>query len=336
MGLFSFFARNWDDYARRGDELLLKGRTADAREAFLSALEKLPSGREDIRGQLETKVSEAANALALLNIREAEGCLAAGEVEKAAEYAAFAVTLAEDVHLRQMAEKITVIATTPSSGSSLEPPPSKCSGSCCEPPKAASQADSVEPVPLEEEYELLIHTLPGDLPSRYRSLGEEFADAFMASRGGDIRRAIDLFDLLLKEEENDILLYESALLLHQAGRVADAETSLKRGMGLCPGNPLIRLALVDLFEAEGRWTEAREVLHEMVALGVMPETARLLLAEVVAASGNPEEALNLLGALLDVPQARQEAAKRIVSLLHQLGRDDEAKNVTKHYLKGCC
>jgi tetratricopeptide (TPR) repeat protein len=335
MGLMKFFSRDWEHYLKKGNDALADGRAAEARDAFTIALEKLPAVRNEARDGIEAKVREASNALALLNIREAEACAAAGNIEKAAEHAEFAATLAEDVAIRQMAEKIAIMPVPSDNASSLNVNITKCAGSCCETGKPAPDAASPGTGHEELDPEILINALPGDLPRRYRDLGEKFAEGFLVSRAGNAGRALQVFEDLLGEGENDILLYELALLYHQGGRTPEAERLLKKGLEFSTGNPLIHLALVDLFIEQRRLPEARELLVEMIRQDVMAEHAGLVLGDLLAALGDLPAALDVLAPLLQTT-ARRDAAQKIVPILMHLERGDEAKQVAKQYLKGCC
>ena len=66
-------------YLNRGNRLFAEGRYAEAKVAYGDALEKLGSDDGTLRDEITTRRGEAGDALAIVNLEEAEHCLIGGD-----------------------------------------------------------------------------------------------------------------------------------------------------------------------------------------------------------------------------------------------------------------
>ena len=341
MFFSKFFTKSFDQLLEKGDSLFKDERYSEARQYYLDALEKIPdNGDQQTLSRINSKISSCANILADMNITEAEAAIRAGNRAKAAEYLELSLELADDVTVREKAEKLVSSLTELSL---TENKRGETSGkhdctSCSSSHHPAPEPDPVLPDHLHshEKFQLLINTLPGDLPERYGAIGEEFASAYLLAHSEDTDKALNKFRQLLSCGEHDIILYETALLEYKRGRIDICESFLRKALDLNRDNPLCNLSLAQLFIDTGRFDESVDFLKAMMDRMILYEQALILLADVYTHQGDHEAALNLLSSGLQMPVLKKASAERLVAILASQGRNDEAAYLVKTYLKGCC
>lgn len=329
------FKKSPEQLIKKGESYLAAKRFAEARTTFQEALEKLAPDAPEIHA-VRGGIAEAGDNLALMNIEEAGLAVNIGESIKAREHLRLARELAEDVTIREKAEIILN-----SLGNEAEPAGGKKAshgcGACVS--HGGETHDSIESgdhaLSPGERFELAVHTLPGDLPRRYLELGEEFAFGYLKSLDGDDIAAMSILRELLKKGESDILIYECALVHHRQGDEAESERLLRQALRLNPANPLCRMTLVELLAQSGRFPEAIGELEKMIEQDIMLEQARLFLADMRQATGDIAAAIDLYSQMLPTPLGKA-AAERLVPLLQETGRTEDAKALAKRFLKGCC
>lgn len=321
----------------KGDKFLAAGRYADARVAFDDALEALDASDPSSAGlsaAIREKMAMAGNRLAEANIEEAEACIRGGDMHKAEDHLKLSLELADDVTIREKTGKLL---------SSLESAPQPathvhskncgggCSSSSCHPSDSAEISE--DGLSESDRFELLVRPLPGDLPERYLGLGKEFAKGYLAAHDGDLGTAWVIFERLLAQGENDVLLYELSLLSHREGDRRRCEALLRRCLQLNEGNPLGNLGLVQFLAESNRFDEAIALLESMVERDILPEQAELFLGDLRQARGEHDAAIEhysrLLGGAL-----KKEAAQRLVPMLEASGRHADAAYVAKQLR--CC
>jgi tetratricopeptide (TPR) repeat protein len=339
-----FFAKDYRYYLEKGDKYFAEERYVDARHAFQEALEKIDRGAEESSAavaDINRKVSETGNRLALLNIAEAEHCAARGDVTKAEEHLNLAGEFSDDPTIRERAE--TLMGSLTTTEASVRPPASHhnhkhgCSG-CAPDATAASEHDNVtaDHLSSQERFELLIQPLPEGLPERYAAMGEKFAHGYLLVHDGEETAGAAIFQELLKEKESDILLYEIALVNFRKGNIHEGEQLLRRALTVNDMNPLCYLTLVQVLTDTGRMTEAIPLLNIMVDRSLLVEQALIYLGDIYQRLGNDQEAMEYYSKALNFKQAAKPAAERLVTLLQKHGRPEEATFLVKQYLKGCC
>lgn len=339
MFFSKLFRKDAASCLEKAEKLLNDCHFAEARLTLEDARERLdintPEG-ETMAAAIESKMSFAGNRLAEMNLREAEHYLNTGDIDKATEHLNLSLDLADDVTIRDKANKLSALLKR-------ETPPvhhhgkgggcGGCGGSFSQ---GAEMIDfNIEGLSEEDRFELLIRPLPGDLPERYADLGEEFAKGYLAAHGGDGATAEKIFQHLNASGENDILLYELAILSHNGGDERRCESLLHRALALNDANPLCNLSLVQLLTESGRFNEAVPLLEDMVRRDILPEQAGMFLGEIYRVRGENDRAIAQFSQLLS-SSLKREAAERLVGLLESGGRSKEAALIAKQYLKGCC
>lgn len=332
------FSKDYRHYLEKGEKYFGEERYADARHAFQEALEKMGADEGGAAGaEIKGRISETGNRLALLNLAEAEHAAARGDFAKADEHLRLVLEFAEDPGIRGKAEQ--QISSLAPAAAPVDAPQAKqhCGGCATDASAAASDEDlSASHLSDRERYELLVQTLPASLAQRYAVLGENFVRAYLLVHDGNDRDGFTIYQELLKEGENDILLYEVALLLFRNGNPPECERLLRRALALNDMNPLCCLGLVQLLTDAGRFEEAIPLLNYMIERQLLTEQAVIFLGDVQQRQGNEGEAMSSYTKALEYPAAAKAAAERLVPLLQNQGRGEEALYLAKRYLKGCC
>jgi tetratricopeptide (TPR) repeat protein len=336
------FSKSLEQILWKADSLFKDERYSEARQFYIDALEKIrnTSGEQQNLVYIDTMISKCGNSLAEMNICEAEAAISSGNTQKAAEYLELSLELADDVSLREKAENlISSLAEFPPSESKKSAHAGKHGCSSCEPAHhSTSPLDLIQLDHLhtDEQFLLLVNTLPGDLPQRYVSLGEEFASAYLLANSDESGEALNKFRQLLSAGDNDIILYETALLEYKEGRIELCESLLGRALTVNADNPVCNLSLAQLFAETGRLNEAVVLLKSMMERTILFEQSLIMLADVYTMKGEQESAITLLSSGIQLPLLKKASAERLVPILSSQGRDVEAAFLIKTYLKGCC
>jgi pentatricopeptide repeat protein len=178
--------------------------------------------------------------------------------------------------------------------------------------------------------------LPDGLAARYAALGQEFARAYLMIHDGNDAGAFPILKEMLLSCENDIVIYELALIMYRAGNVHECEKLLKRSLAINPANSTSYLALVHLLADARRIPEAIALLNRMMELGILADQAQFMLGELHEAAGDQALAFEAWSQALTLPSVAKPAAEKLIPILTEQGRAEEAKFLAKKYLKGCC
>ena len=334
------FRKDYRSFVEQGEKCLAEERYADARIAFAEALQNLPKGTAETEGE-QARIQErhriAGNRLGALNLAEAEHAIARGDMHRASDHLELVLTQAEDVTTREKAEKLLLSLAGDTPPESAPPAGHACTG-CASPSGKMPENDHVSDDNLtdHDRFEILVHPLPGDLPQRYAELGEEFACAFLLAHEGRDAESLRTYEALLARQENDILLYETALIHYRRQSLPECERLLRRAIGLNPLNPLCHLSLVQLFIDMERFEEALEHLRHMIAQSLLLEQSLIMAGDVSHHLGDHAHAMEMFTQALALPAVARAAAERLIPLLEQQGRTADAQYLFKKYCKGCC
>lgn len=337
-----FGGKDAPHYLEQGNRYFVDGRFSDARHAYMDALEKLGTDDAALRVELDRKLGETGDALAGINLTEAEWCFTAGDTVKARDHLELAAELAVAPEMKQRVElclqRCAAPATTALTNDASEGASCSCSGGSCAPPAAPDEQSIVlsdEHLSSEERFELLTAALPDDLPKRYRALGDRFREGYLLAHSGSEAAAVKLLQSLDIPAARDIILYELALICHNAEDLAQCESLLRQALALNDRNVLCYLALVDLCTGTGRYDEALALLGTMTEHNLQPAQAQMIRGDILEHLGQDEPALESYAGLLGGIH-KKEAATRIIPILERLGRVAEARQVFAQYVKGCC
>jgi tetratricopeptide (TPR) repeat protein len=342
-----FFKKDHHHFLTQAGKHLAAERYADARVDFLEALSRCPAEAGEQQLQIRQGLEQAGNHLAELNLVEGAHALNAGELEKALDNFTLAREFAVDPQIKARAQAgIKRLDAPPRPAPAAVPSSPKAQshggGSCASCKDTGGHGDAEEPADdgsgmhEEDRFFLLVQPLPGDLPNRYCALGEKFAQAYLLIHDGKDAQALPILQEMQLSCENDIVIYELALIMYRAGRAHECEELLNRSLRLNSGNAASYLALVHLKSETGRIPEAIVLLERMMELGIMSDQAQYMLGELHEAAGDQAAALEAWSRALEFPAVAKSAAQRLVPLLAGQGREAEAKYLAKRYLKGCC
>jgi pentatricopeptide repeat protein len=337
------FSKDPHQLKTKGDNLFTEERFADARIFYFEALDKLDTSSENAteRDYMLSQISLSGNRLAELNIVEAEASINCGNFEKGYEHLKLSLELADDVTIREKAERIInndiLIEKIPllSATDNKKHDCSSCSSSASD-SVAEVPAFSLENLGQKEQFQLLIDTLPAPLPDRYGAMGEKFACGYILAHTDRLNEALGAFIELLADGANDILLYECALVKYRQGSSKECETLLNRAIELNSENPLCYLSMAQLYVEMKRLEEAVSLLHLMIDKRILPEQSLIMLGDVYMLNGDVENGISTFNKALQLPALRKTAAQRLVPRLIEQNRSNEANYLVKTYLNGCC
>jgi len=354
MSFFSkLFKKNRDHnyYLAQGDKYFAAERYADARVEYQEAQSCCPAEAAEDLKRIADGLGQAGNRLGELNLEEGNHAASAGDLQKAADHFSLVLELAADPALRSRAttamRELKQAKDLPAAAAKAAPAAhshshghghkSSC-GSCSDSGKhhqAPVEVNS-DDVHEDDRFNLLVQPLPGDLPERYCAMGHEFVKAYLLIHEGNDAAAFPILKEMLLSSENDIVIYELALIMYRGGRAHECEELLKRGLNVNPDNATLYLALIHLMSDFGRYGEAIEIATQMLQRDLLPDQAQYLLGELYQASGDDAAALEAWSKALQSKSMAKPAAERLVPLLASQGREAEAKFLAKQYLKGCC
>lgn len=339
MFLKKLFNKDYRFYQEKGEKYFAEERYSDARHAFQEALQHVhteSAGSDGAEVKIRGQLAESGNRLALMNLSEAEFAMNRGDYVKTEEHLQLVAELTNDASIREKAERLRGGLNPESSVTDLKENRHDCTG-CITEAETDSGNDLIPDFLSDQErFELLVQTLPGSLQERYAALGEKFATGYLMVHGGNGEAGARILRDLLNEGENDILLYEIALIYYKAGNLPECERLLRMALGLNSENPLCCLSLVQLFTDTGRLEESLPILNHMIDKQLLTEQSLLFLGDVYLGLGNDDAAIESYTKALNFPNAAKASAERLLPIFERLGRREDAAYLFKRYLKGCC
>jgi tetratricopeptide (TPR) repeat protein len=341
MFFSKLFKKDHRHYLSQGLKHLGAERYADARVDLQEALNRCPADAGEDQREIRAGLNQAGNRLGELNLQEGEHAINAGDLAKAHDHFTLAFELAQDEAIRGRAgASLKKLQQPPAPSAERAPVAQKAhGGASCNDSGSHGVAEVEIPesnLSEEDRFFLMIQPLPGELSARYAALGEKFARAYLLIHDGNDNEAFPILEEMLLSCDNDIVIYELALIMYRAGRIHESEALLKRSISLNPANSMSYLALVHLTAEAQRFPEAIGMVKRMMELGILADQAQFMLGELYEVSGNEAGALEAWSQALELPGVARSAAERLIPLLDGQGRQEEAKYLAKRYLKGCC
>lgn len=148
--------------------------------------------------------------------------------------------------------------------------------------------------------------------------------------GTDLERAgwhADIARSLTPENPRAHFLF--ALTADEAGSRVEAIRALEVALALRADFDEARARLGGLLLSVGDWATAARVWREVLARTPGSTTARFSLADALERQGAVTEATRELHKLMQVPQVRVAATRRLVAVLQRAGKRDEAERLSR-------
>jgi tetratricopeptide (TPR) repeat protein len=210
-----------------------------------------------------------------------------------------------------------------------------CGGSCGGHGGGVVDADSGSHLSDEERFLLLTGPLGPELADRYAALGEKFQRAYLMIQDGNDAGAFPILQEMLVSGENDVVIFELALIMYRSQRLHEAETLLKRSLAMNETNPMTNISLVQLLAECGKVKEALGTANRMLELNVVPDQALVMQGDLYQALGDQANAMESWSNALKHQSVARNAAERLIPILDAQGRQNEAKFLVKTYMKSC-
>ncbi|MBJ6723872.1 tetratricopeptide repeat protein [Geomesophilobacter sediminis] len=334
-----FFKKDHRHYMAQGEKYLQAERYADARAAFSEAAERVGADAAEDARSIKERLGFACDRLAELNLHEGSRSLTAGDIMKAQEHFQLAINFAVDTQVREAAQKAlreAAVAKPAQPAKKAEAAGHSCASSCssCGPGHHDAPEEIPEPdLDDEDRFHIMVGPLPGDLPERYAAMGKEFAKAYLAIHDGDDATALPILEKMRLSGENDIVMYELALIMYRSRRGSESHYLVEQALRINPTNPLCHLARVQMAIDGGNFHLAVGHLKKMRELDVLADQALIMLGDLYIGSGDRQTAMEYLSQALDIQTVAKAAAEKLVPLLSEAGRTQEAQYLVKRYLK---
>lgn len=343
MFFSKLFKKDHRHFLTQAGKHLAAERYADARIDFQEALKRCPVDAAQDGAEIRQGLKLAGNGLGELNLHEGERSMVAGELGKAFDHFTLAGELAADETIKAKAlaglEKLQQSPSAAAAPAAAEKPHGGSSCASCADAgshRVAEEESDDSNLSDEDRFFLMIQPLPGELAGRYAALGAKFAHAYLLIHDGKDAEALPILQEILLSGENDIVIYEVALIMYRSRRAHECEELLNRSLSINPANSASYLALVHLMAEAGRFPEAIATVKRMMELGILAEQAQFMLGELHEAAGDEALAMEAWSKSLELPSMARSAAERLVPMLGSQGRSEEANYLIKRYLKGCC
>lgn len=246
------------------------------------------------RDEFEKLVYEAGDALAELNLFEAEACLRSGNKERAAEHLALAAAQARSEGIKQrISGSRSAPGRTAPPAAPIPVPVAKASSCCpsgCGSGGGHSEAHAKE---LDEavRMELIVTAYPPEWARRYGSLHGHLRRAVLLAHEGEESEALEAFDQVPVSDRDDLFHFERGAVLARRGNVDQARQDLENALAINPEHLLARETLIDIDFARGDLQAAEARLQTLLDRGEAPGFAYGRLAAIEASRGQIEAAL---------------------------------------------
>ncbi len=286
----------------------------------------------EAEAERQVLLAAAGDALATLNIEEAEACQRTGDLARAAEHFQLAERQARSPELHQrIAASRSRTATTGISGVPKQAPAHDCHTSCssgCTPGDATKPGDSFgADLDAQTRWELLLATFPPALAERYNSAPSLFQQAVLAAYEGETEAALAHFERISSSDRDDLFFFERGSMLAQTEDKAGARRDFARALEIAPGNFAALDALTTL-EMENGWESAAEKrLEALVSGGKAPLLCMEKLALLKLHKGEREKGVQLAELALNHGSREPQLILTTANLLEEAGNLADAEAV---------
>lgn len=292
--------------------------------------------------ELEALQTSAADALAQLNLEEAEACLRSGDLERAAEHFTLASCQARSESLQQRISASRLEGELPASPAVPTPAASNhdCHSSCTSgcapslgkvpPPGSAPDLDT------QTRWELLLATYPPSVANRYEGRGANFQAAVLAAHDGEDKTALNLFNQVPENDQDDLYYFERGTLQTHRGEYSCARKDFAKAIEL-NADLLPALEALLTLEVEHGWAEEAEVrLQQLLATGQAPVLCYERLALLRYRKGDLQGAADLAQQALAKGSNEPQTILLTAHLLEAAGNLNGAEAILQRLQGGGC
>lgn len=287
-----------------------------------------------VREEYDALMTEAGDALALINLLEAEAFRRAGDPLRAAEHFELAASQARS---EELVGRISLSRTE--DAPPCPPPVSSAAAGCC--PTGCGPSGTHSPDPAADHdldhqtrMELVLAGYPSSLSARYAQMSHLLQEAFLLCHEGRTAEAANLFAQIPASLQDDLFHFERGGLRARTGDAEGAIEDLEKTLALNPSHALAAETLVDLELACGRVSSAERRLRSFVSDAQRSTFGHGRLAAIESARGNPDKALE--HGLLALPGGDPQVVLLTASLLEKAGRLPEAEQALGRLPSGGC
>lgn len=293
-----------------------------------------PSGREEF----DKLMHEAGDALAELNLFEAEASLRGGNKDRATEHLALAAAQARSLEIQKRISERRGSFGAPSTAPAPVPvaaPAHSCCPSGCG--SGGGHSSEMNEKDLEESVrmELIVTAYPPEWTRRYTALHGHLRRAVLLAHEGKDGEALDAFDQVPTADRDDLFHFERGGVLARRGDGDRARQDLENAVALNPEHLLARETLIDLDFGRGDLDSAEKRLKVLLERGEAPGFACGRLAVIEASRGNLDAAL-AHGRQALAYESDPQVVVLTASLLERGGNIGEAEAVLGKLPTGGC
>lgn len=252
--------------------------------------------------ELDRLLVQAGDALAHLNLAEADACLRSGDKQRAQEHLELAIRHGRSQAMLDRAQALASSSVIRETGSTLAPQEENgpCTSGCCPPAGTTLSVGNTGDFDTATRLELLLSAYPDEILPRYLALNEQMATVVLAAHEDDQNNALQQFDSISEQDRDDLYWFERGLLLLRNGRTQEARQDLERVLAAEPSHRMARENLVDLLLGTGDLDAALSHLetpegHELPS-GFRPARLALLAVQRVEYGEALDQSLRAVGA----------------------------------------
>ncbi len=322
----SLFGRDVETYEKRGEAYMLSGRWGEARLELGNALQQLKDSKDPRRQKIEKKIEEATCHLARSHEEEGDHLLDSGLRKEAFEHYELALSLFEkEEDLQRVEKKLAPETASPSSS------PSRF---FLDEHLASPQASPAQtPTPIEgnplDYFEVLVNTLNPNIAEEYRTLGEDFALAYVYANHGDFKTAIEYYEkTLMKHPGQRVLLKEMGRAFLFQGEIPLALNKLVSAQNSLPDDLDLSYLLASAYAEVNDLGAAMAILQEAQKKHPEEIEAFLMMGDLYAKGGEMAKAGEIYQEALKIAPESYETHSRLGAWA--LSQEDKSLAMT-HY-----
>ncbi|NOZ87327.1 MAG: tetratricopeptide repeat protein [Deltaproteobacteria bacterium] len=341
MGLFKrILGRDFEKLSKRGDDMLKEGQFGLAKMAYEDALKSSdkdtdPDAVEKIRNSLD----KAKTALAKSNFEEAEGLVQMGDFEGALKLLDVCRELLDtnrnfDEKSRKdfdnRMESLENMAIQGLEQKRMKRMSSAGLGQNAEAgPGAGDEADGFGDT-QEDRFEILLGSLPLVQAEEYRSLGQEFARAYLLMNEGNMNESRQVMEKLLEEKPGSIYLqYEVARLKSLTGELEPASKLYEKILQVEDDiDPEVELkAVLELADCKSKLGQHEAAEEDVLAaLAVHPDRVDVMvwLARILRRAGETGDALAAVTKAFNMDPQEIACHAEMALCLDNTGKSEDA------------